>query len=302
MTIPNSDDITVAINGENGVVRIPAGSTVPDVMMPTQLPGQAPANPHGHWVTSDSSRIVTPNINTGDAGIYDATTGQIIARPTSGGVFPAGPHPIAIGMGVDKFYVANLLDHSLNVVSIDGTPLKTINLLADYDPISPTGPDTLKDRDGDGLVTAGVLPIQTPVDPTGRVVVTANTGGTIAIVDTALDQVVAMLPCDPGCHGANFGAKLGGGYYAYVTSKFSNELIVVDPDPNVDGDFSDAAIAGRISMVADSSVSTDDTVTSLAGTGGQGVYAVPNVYNGWVQNLPDEWKTGLVPAQLNPVP
>ncbi len=58
VTIPNSDDITVAINGENGVVRIPAGSTVPDVMMPTQLPGQAPANPHGHWVTSDSSRIV----------------------------------------------------------------------------------------------------------------------------------------------------------------------------------------------------------------------------------------------------
>ncbi|MEK6736735.1 MAG: copper oxidase, partial [Pseudomonadota bacterium] len=221
MTIPTTDDITVAINGENGVIRIPAGTTTPDVMMATQKPGQTPANPHGHWITPDG-KIITPNINTSDVGIYNSDNGAIIARPQTGGVFPAAPHPIAIGMGIDKIYVSNLLDHSINVIGVDGTLIKTIALLADYDPISPTGPDTLKDRDGDGLVTAGVLPIQTPVDPTGRVVVTANTGGTITIIDTSVDKVVAMLPCDPGCHGANFGAKQGGGYYAYVTSKFSN--------------------------------------------------------------------------------
>ena len=150
-------------------------------------------------------------------------------------------------------------------------------------------------------MTAGVLPIQTPVDPTGRVVVTANTGGTITIIDTALDQVVAMLPCDPGCHGANFGAKEGGGYYAYVTSKFSNQLIVVDPDPNADGKFEDAVVAGRIHLVADNNVPADDTVTHLAGTGGQGVLAIPNVYNGWVQNLPSNWKADLTAEQINPV-
>ena len=33
----------------------------------------------------------------------------------------------------------------------------------------------------------------------------------------------------------NFGAKEGGGYYAYVTSKFSNRLIVLDYDKNNDG-------------------------------------------------------------------
>ncbi len=296
MTIPGTDEVTVAINGENGVVRFPAGAINPEFMTPTQLPGQVPANPHGHWITPDGN-IVTPNINTGDAGIYNGDTGAIIGRPTAGGNFPHDPHPIAIGMGINKFYVSNLLDHSINVIGFDGTPIKKINLIADYDPINPTGPDTLKDRDGDGLVTAGVFPIQTPVDPTGRVVVTANTGGTITIIDTTLDKVVAMLPCDPGCHGANFGAKAGGGYYAYVTNKFSNQLIVVDVDLD---NPANSFIAGRIALVADNSVPSDDTVVSLAGMGGQGVYAVPNVYNGWVQNLGNDW--GLTPTQLNPVP
>lgn len=302
MTLPGSDDITVAINGENGVVRIAEGSTEPETMLPTQLPGEKPAAPHGHWITPDGSKIITPNINTSDVGIYDANTSEIIARTPVGGVFPHSPHPIAIGMARDKFYVSNLLDHSINVVDLSGQRLKTINLLADYDPVSPTGEETLKDRDGDGLVTVGVLPIQTPVDPTGRVMVTANTGGTITIIDTESDQVVAMLPCDPGCHGANFGAKLNGGYYAYVTSKFSNELIVVDPDPNLDGKFADATIAGRINLVADNKVPTDDTVVSLAGTGGQGIFAIPNIYNGWVQDLPDNWKAGLTADQVNPAP
>jgi hypothetical protein len=55
--------------------------------------------------------------------------------------------------------------------------------------------------------------------------VTANTlTATITIIDTATDTLVAVLPCSAGCHGVNFGAKKGGGYYAYVSSKFSNDL------------------------------------------------------------------------------
>ena len=299
VTLPTNDDLTVAINGENGVRIIPAGTMTPEPMIMTQLPGQTAAAPHGHWVTPNGKLIVTPNVNTSDTGLYDVATGKIVARTPAGGIFPEAPHPLAVGLGVDKIYTSNLLDHSINVSDFEGKMLKTINLIADYDPVSPTGPDTAKDRDGDGLVTLGVLPIQTPVDPTGRVVVTANTGGTITIIDTKLDKVVAMLPCDPGCHGANFGAKLGGGYYVYVTSKFSNQLIVVDVDLD---NPANSSIAGRISLVANNSVPSDDKVTKLAGTGGQGIYAIPNVYNGWVQNLPDSWKANLTAAQLNPVP
>jgi len=62
--------------------------------------------------------------------------------------------------------------------------------------------------------------------------VTANTlTGIITIIDTrpdlpTTDTLVAMLGCDPGCHGVQYGAKQGGGYYAYVSSKFSSSLIV----------------------------------------------------------------------------
>src|SRR4029453_10092026 len=92
----------------------------------------------------------------------------------------------------------------------------------------------------------GALPIQTPVSPTGKYVVTANTlTGTITIIDTDTHTLVNSLPCHAGCHGVNFAAKRGGGYLAYVSSKFSNSLIVVDPDPNNDGEPTDAAGIGR---------------------------------------------------------
>jgi len=102
-----------------------------------------------------------------------------------------------------------------------------------------------------------------------------------------------------------FGAKEGGGYYAYVSSKFSNRMIVVDPDPNADGNPSDAKIAGSILLTSDNAsknFKSDDTVTNYAGMGGQGVLPIPLVYNGWVQNLPDNWKAKLTSDQLNPFP
>ena len=130
---------------------------------------------------------------------------------------------------------------------------------------------------------------------------------TITIVATDLgnplgDTLVAMLPCDPGCHGVQFGAKQGGGYYAYVSSKFSNSLLIVDADPNQDGDPADAIIAGRVALVASRSTARDATITGNAGMGGQGLLAIPVVYNGWVQNLPPVWKNQLTRAQQNPLP
>lgn len=298
MTLPSTDDLTIAINGENGVSVMPAGTTTVTKMMPTQAHGHTSASPHGHWVSADGSKIITPNINTGDIGIY-AADGDIQSRTATGQGAP-GAHPIAIGMMPDssKIYATNLLHHTLSVLNgHTGELIKTINLIADYNPI--TG--AFADNDGNGEIAVGVLPIQTPVSPDGKAVVIAATGGQIVIVDTATDTIVKMFGCDPGCHGANFGAKQGGGYYAYVTSKFSNRLTVVDVDPNDDGDLTDAAIAGYISLVDNGSNAKDDTVSGLPGFGGQGVLAVPNVYNGWVQNLPEDWKSGLTTAQRDPI-
>lgn len=302
VTLPTTDDVTVAINGENSIAVIPAGTTNVTKMMPTQGHGHISANPHGHWVSADGSRIITPNINTGDIGIY-AADGDIHARTATGQGAP-GAHPIAIGMMPDssKVFATNLLHHSLSVLNgTTGELLQTVNLIADYNPIN----GTFADNDGNGEVAVGVLPIQTPVSPDGKAVVIAATGGQIVIVNpndgNGKAAIIKMLPCDPGCHGANFGAKQGGGYYAYVTSKFSNRLIVVDPDPNGDGNLVDAAIVGTVSLVATGDTATDDAVSYLPGFGGQGVLAVPNVYNGWVQNLPEDWKSGLTAAQRDPI-
>ena len=121
--------------------------------------------------------------------------------------------------------------------------------------------------------------MQTPVSPDGKFVVTANTlGGTITIVDTATNKVVKILACDPGCHGVQFGAKADkgkGGYYAYVTSKFANRLIVLDYDPNNDGNVDDAVIAGAVVLVANNNVSTDDNNHGQHGPGRPGRPAGP---------------------------
>jgi hypothetical protein len=214
-----------------------------------------------------------------------------------------------------KTYVSNYLGHSTSVLCggvaavppiaecVAGGPgakIKDIPLLlnGNYDPITIGAPIT-------GPV--GGLPIQTSVSPDGKFVVTGNTlTGTITIIDTATDTLVAMVGCDPGCHGVNFGAKAGGGYYAYVTSKFSNRLIVLDYDPNNDGVLApnEPVVAGWVVLADDvitPVVSSDDAITGNRGMGGQGVLPVPNVYNGWVQKLPAAFCGTLTVAQRSPV-
>ena len=249
-------------------------------------------NPHAHWMSHDGQKMVTPNILTGDSTQYSFTAGSIDAIVATSSPFG---HPIATGMMPDarKYYVANLLDSSIAVIDMNThAVIKTINLIANYNPVTGaiTGP-------------VGALPIQTPVSPNGRNMVTANTlTGTILVTNTQTDTLVSMLGCDPGCHGVQYGAKQGGGYYAYVSSKFSNRMLVVDPDPNADGNPSDAAVVGTVGLFASSGTLRDAAITGNAGMGGQGLLPIPVVYNGWVQNLPASWKNLLTPAQRNPVP
>ncbi|MBI2907195.1 MAG: copper oxidase [Chloroflexi bacterium] len=285
ITRPNTDQVYVTINGadrnESVVELAPRGTGVE-----RRLDIGAP-HPHGPWITSDGSKLITPNTLSDTASIFNFATGKT-------DILRTGSHPIAVGIMPDgsKAYVANFVDSTLTVVDLHTLSTKTINLLANYDPINGaiTGP-------------VGGLPIQTPVSPDGKFVVVANTlTATITIIDTAMDSLVAMLPADPGAHGINFGAKQGGGYYAYVTNKFSNRLIIVDPDPNGDGSATDAAIAGSVALVATSGTSADAAIAGNAGMGGQGVLPIPVVYNGWVQRLPASWADQLTPAQRNPLP
>ena len=83
--------------------------------------------------------------------------------------------------------------------------------------------------------------------------------------------------------------QAGGGYYAYVSSKFSNDLIIVDLNPNNNGETADAMSSAASSSWLTRDMTADDTVIDdrlYQGMGGQGVLPIPLVYNGWVQKLP----------------
>ena len=288
MTLTDNDRIHVTNNGDTRTDSVMELSPLATNVLRRIDIGRG--NPHAHWMSHDGKFMVTPNVLTGDTSQYNFRTNDVEAiLPVSGPL----SHPLATGMMPDasKYYVANLLDSTITVVDMEShNVLKHINLIANYHPVTGaiTGP-------------VGALPIQTPVSPNGKNMVTANTlTGTITILDTATDEIVAMLPCDPGCHGVQYGAKLGGGYYAYVTSKFSNRMLVVDPDPNNDGNPADAAIVGSIGLFATNRTLKDATISGNAGMGGQGILPVPVVYNGWVQKLPSNWSNLLTPAQRNP--
>jgi DNA-binding beta-propeller fold protein YncE len=303
MTRVDTDQVHVSVNGEDNITELSPFATGIDRRLSTQFPGEKAAEPHAHWMSHDGHTMVTPNANTNDSTRINVVPGTIAEKTLTGTL------PIATGMMPDasKYYVSNYLDSSITCISI-GPPackngastvaVKTVSLLlggstlANYNPIT-----------GTGFSTSGALPIQTPVSPNGKFVVTANTlTGTVSIINTSTDELVKILPCSAGCHGVNFGAKQGGGYYAYVSSKFSNDLIVIDPDPNQDGNPTDATIAGRLVLVAGPATVGDDAVSAYAGMGGQGVLPIPLVYNGWVQKLPNHWKALLTPQQLNPIP
>jgi DNA-binding beta-propeller fold protein YncE len=286
MTRTDTDEVHVALNGEQGpqaVVELSPGAT--SVQRRIDI---GRGNPHAHWMSHDGKTMVTPNAFTADSSVFDFP----LNHTTS--IVPTGAHPIATGMMPDasKYYVANFLDNTITVIQTQtGNVLGTINLLEHYNPITGaiTGP-------------VGGLPIQTPVSPDGRYMVTANTlTATILITDTKTDTLVKMLPGEAGTHGVQFGAKKGGGYYAYVANKFANALTVVDADPNGDGDFSDAAIVGRVLLTGDAATAIDDTVVGYPGMGGQGVLAIPVPYNGWVQQLPQSWKNLLTVDQIKPI-
>lgn len=251
--------------------------------------------------------MVVPNVFkgmgiAGSISIIDTLSGEILKEfaydpnDTLQNVFLM---PIAAGEchveGVAKAYVANLASGYVTVIDVDALKILK-NIPVTLTPDGQTG--------GDVLGTLQV-PIQSPVSPDGRFIATAvmslttvprtNTGSAdhVAIIDAFTDNVVAYVPTAAGTHGANWGAKRGGGYYLYVTNQFANVLTVIDPDPNGDGSGSDAAVVGTI-LLANGSEGAGVT----DGTGGQGVKPLPMTHDGWIQPTVDLAGSGVLSAEV----
>lgn len=296
MTRTDTDQLHVALGGGGAVMEVAPGGTRIDRRIPVGSPDEVVAHPHAHWMSGNAKWMATPNVNLYNASLVNIKKGTFVHKPT-------GEFPIATGMDPagTKTYMADFLGGSISCfsnegpacVADDGTKVanKSIDLWSDYDPIAgPSG-------------EFGGLGIQIAVAPDNSGGINANTlTSNLTIFDPKTDKVVAWLPCHAGCHGVNFGAKKGGGYYAYVSSKFANVIEVVDIDPNGDGNPADAAIVGQLLTEATSATATDDTVTGYAGMGGQGVLPVPIAYEGWVEHAPQNaTNKQLTCKQRNPI-
>ena len=296
MTETGSDKLVVGINAGNEVVELAPGGTNVLRRISVSPTGEV-RHPHAHWTSADGKTVVTPNVMTNNASVIDMPTGTVKTEPT-------GQFPIATSMTPDssKFYTADFLGESISCVSLAANACnsdngqkvhsKTIDLWSNYSP--QDGPKS--DAPFGGLM------IQLPVSPDGKALVGANVlSQTVTVVDPKTDKVVKDLPCAGGCHGINFGAKKGGGYYAYVSNKFANVMQIIDIDPNNDGNISDAKVAGQLTLNPTATTKMDGSIADKAGYGGQGVLAIPLVYNGWAQQNQGNWRSQLTCQQLNPI-
>jgi len=295
ITIPTgleSGVLTVPLSADNNMVKVQdtrSGLKIID----SEPTGIGTNNPHGHWLTCGTGdRTIVPNVfkGIGPAGsisIIDTASGAVLKE------FVQNPNdpltapilmPIAVGEchvdGVPKAYVANAVSGKVTVINVD-TQTILGNVPVTLAPDGQTGLDIFHTLQA---------PIQTPVSPDEKWAATAvlsftnvarpptDSADHVAIINTTTDQVVAFVPTPAGTHGVNWGAKLGGGYYAYVTNQHANVLTVIDPDPNEDGNGADAAVVGTI-LLANRSKGAGAT----DGTGGQGVKPLPMTHDGWIQ-------------------
>jgi YVTN family beta-propeller protein len=312
--------LTNPLSAENDLVTLEDAGDELDIVDKSPT-GAGRNHPHGHWITSNGRLIVVPNVFKGlgvggSVSIMDARDGRVLRefRHAPTGLQSALTLPVAVGIqGNNRAYVSNIGSGQVTVIDLVRNRL-VANIPVTFTPDGRRGPqfslfDTLQG------------PIQVPVSPDGRwagaavlsltTVDRPPTGAAdhVALIDTATNTVAAFLPTPAGTHGAHWGAKLGGGYYLYVTAQNANALTVIDPDPNGDGAATDAAVVGRI-VLANGSTGAGPT----DGTGGQGLKPLPNVYPGWVQDTValagtgqlsaevEAWISALTPQQRNPAP
>ena len=318
VTIPAGNEkgtLTLPLSAEDEILKIEDQNGERLKIIDHFQTGSDNNHPHGQWITADGSKILIPNVFqnigpglsgiAGSVTIMDTESGDIINELTT----DDGPFylPVAVGIAEEKGYIANIGTGIVSIIDLEtGDVLKNIQV-ACFNPVLIGGDGTCATAPiSDGLVLDTLkLPIQTPASPDGKFVVTAVFSlvsginpDTIAVIDTETDELVAELACPAGCHGVNWGAKSGGGYYAYVTSQHANVLTVVDPKSGADAEIVAVIPLGN-SFITD-------------GTGGQGVLPLPHVTDGWIQDTVnacddgdcssevDGWVNQLTPSQKDP--
>jgi len=73
------------------------------------------------------------------------------------------------------------------------------------------------------------VPVQMPFSPNNtRALATMAKASHVALIDATTDTVLDEVECGSGCHGANWGPKKGGGFYAWVSMTYQDKLTIID--------------------------------------------------------------------------
>lgn len=298
--------LTIPLSADKDMVKVRDEGTLS--VIDADPTGEGKTHPHAHWLTCGAGdRAIVPNVFkglglAGSVSIIDVASGNVLKEFTHDANDPlrsALLMPVAVGechvKGVSTAYVANIATGLVTVIDVDRQCIKT-NIPVTLTPDGQTGLNLLHTLQA---------PIQTPVSPDEKWVATAvlslttvprsTTGAAdhIALIDTSTNQVVKFIATPRGTHGVNWGAKLGGGYYAYVTNQHANVLTIIDPDPNGDSSADDAAVVGQI-LLANGSTGAGAT----DGTGGQGVKPLPMTHDGWIQKTVALVGTGALSPEV----
>jgi DNA-binding beta-propeller fold protein YncE len=239
----------VSVEGSHYLTRYDQGSGMNALcsmsMMPPDVAWLSGYGPHGIWY--GNGKLVTSNSMDSTFSIVDANTmTELTCLPA--GMMPMGASTDSTGtLGAS----GNMMGSSVGIYDLVG--LRRIRN------IPLTG-----------------MPIQVPFSPDDQYVFAANSGQ-VSVIDAAkaadranypdpLSAIVANIATGKGAHGVAFGAKSGGGTYAYVSHKFENYVSVID--------LSTMSKVGDVPLVT-----TTTGKVSLAGatdTGGNGIAVRPN--------------------------
>ncbi len=207
--------------------------------------------PHGVWYGQD--RLVTSNSMDNTFSIYDVSSTTWPFPMPELARLPAGLLPLGASCNAQATYGAagNGLGASVSIYDL-----------------------TNKIRIRDIPVSGGA--VQVPFSPDGTKIFAAN-GSKCTIIDVAraanpfnwpnpADAIDATIATGRGAHGVAFGAKAGGGLYAYVSHKFENYVSVID--------VSTQQRVGDIPLVT--STTGKLSLAGVTDTGGNGIAVRPN--------------------------
>ncbi|MEM4634917.1 MAG: hypothetical protein QXL44_03405 [Candidatus Nitrosocaldus sp.] len=242
------------------------------------------AGPHGFWLTPDGL-IAGPYHMANHIAVLSLNERKEMHRPINPAQLddPAAPgKKLGAGIPIASYIGPEINGHRYWVtafVMLEQDRLLQGRLLI-YDigekVGGPSNPTLVK------VLKVNGTPIQSPITPDGRYVVSANSGGLFVIDDekhakaaitvVKLDyedpsktDVALVIPGYSGTHGVSYGYKEGGGLYAYVTAKFAPVLRVIDVEK------------------IEEAIEKNDPMIAVAGDvdlgdswGGMGVIAIPN--------------------------